>query len=289
MILTHLAQRPVFMMWLFAQLIVLQPPACSLGQVLGDCDSIFKEAQEKFKGGDVDVPIALLQECLKTRDPGRQKRALAYELLGQCYLAKKYIEQAKGAISSLLDLLPNYKPDAEQFSPTFVELVEKVRGRLGTVQVEVEPVEASNAQIYLLDSLKEELKGNAPLALRLLVGDYHIVARQKGFAEAMEAISIQDNIARVLRVRMNKVTKGPWRTVGMVSGIAGLVAGGAAAVFKVSANATYDDYAAAKTPGDAVSAREDTQRLDDLFRVSVGFATGLLLTSVVIWIVEGGL
>jgi hypothetical protein len=127
MIPTHLAQRFSVVIWLVALLIVLEPSACSVAQILGDCNSRLKEAQEKFKSGDVNGPIALVEECLKTGDLDREKRVVAYELLGQCYLAKKYIEQARGAISNLLDLLPNYKPDAEQFAPTFVELVEKVR------------------------------------------------------------------------------------------------------------------------------------------------------------------
>jgi hypothetical protein len=168
-------------------------------------------------------------------------------------------------------------------------------GREGSVSVMVEPMEASDAQIFVAEALREELKGNAPLAFRLLIGDYMLTAKKEGFLEAREKLTVNENDQ--LRVRLQMMTyegsrqalKDTWGTVRTISGIAGLAAGGAAVYFKMSANGNYDKYVSATTTADALVYRQKTDDNDKMFKIALGAAAGLLTTALVSWIVQGGI
>jgi len=115
------------LIWTLVISLTLQPCSIIFAQTQDDCTAKIKEAEQKFYNGDFETSITLLENCLKTGNLSRREKERAYELLALNYQSKSYLEQANNAIKKLLELAPNYKPNPEQFPPTFVEQVEKVR------------------------------------------------------------------------------------------------------------------------------------------------------------------
>jgi phosphotransferase system glucose/maltose/N-acetylglucosamine-specific IIC component len=98
-----------------------------IAQTQGGIDDRLKQAEQKFYDGLFDDSITILNGCLKDSDITKQERARAHELLAKVYLSKDYQEQAQSAIKKLLELVPNYAPNPDKDTPTYVALVEKVK------------------------------------------------------------------------------------------------------------------------------------------------------------------
>ena len=185
-----------------------------------------------------------------------------------------------------------YKPIEQE---VFVALGEEKNlnlqseGRLGALSVMVEPMEAGDAEVYL----NSELKGNAPLALKLLMGDYQLMARKTGFLDQTQAVTVEENQTKKVNLTMltyegsRQATGDRWGRVKWISGVGGLLAGGATVYFKMQSNDYYDRYSAATTSDDAASFRDKTNSNDQLFKIALGAASGLLTTAIVSWIIQG--
>lgn len=127
--------------WVLIISLLIQPCAYVLAQTPDDCDAKLKDASAKFDNGDFDGSIALINECLSKGDLPQKEKSRAYELLAMNYTSKSYLEQADNAIKKLLDLVPNYKPNPDQYSPAFVARVEKVKSEMGGKKEEAPPAE----------------------------------------------------------------------------------------------------------------------------------------------------
>ncbi len=169
------------------------------------------------------------------------------------------------------------------------ELVLEPEGQMGGLSVLVEPFNAGDAQILL----NGEIKGNAPLQIKLLIGQYGVTARKDGFLDVNESVSISEGQTKSLRLQMltfegsREQSRAQWGTVKKWTGIAGLAAGGAAVFFKVAANSNYDKYQGATTTDEALMYRDKTTQYDNYFKIATGVAAGLLTTAIVSWIVQG--
>ena len=91
------------------------------------CESVLVEAEEQFINGFFDEAIALLEPCTATDSASQEQLAKTFKLLADVYLAKKYVSEARDAIANLLDLSPNFTPDSNLDSPTFMELLAEIR------------------------------------------------------------------------------------------------------------------------------------------------------------------
>lgn len=119
------------LVWVLIAVLVVQPCAVALAQTQDECAAKLKDAGTKFDNGDFDGSIALINECLSKGDLPQKEKSRAYELLAMNYTSKSYLEQADNAIKKLLELVPNYKPNPDQYSPSFVARVEKVKSEMG--------------------------------------------------------------------------------------------------------------------------------------------------------------
>ncbi|MDI6766285.1 MAG: hypothetical protein QME52_05625 [Bacteroidota bacterium] len=117
--------------WTLVVVLMLHPVAGAVAQTKGGCEEILKEAEKKFYDGFFDEAIDLLNQCLVEKEISIQERAKTHELLAKTYLGKDYIDQAKGAIQKLLELVPTYSANPERDTPTFVDLVQQVRSEKG--------------------------------------------------------------------------------------------------------------------------------------------------------------
>lgn len=102
--------------------------APNFAQAQDDCEAKLRKAEEEFANTRFDEAIALLTGCLdKNAFVSPERQRAAYRLLGLSYLGKDYIEQAKGAINKLLDLMPMYKPDPDQDPPAYIQVFNLVQ------------------------------------------------------------------------------------------------------------------------------------------------------------------
>ncbi|MDI6766283.1 MAG: hypothetical protein QME52_05615 [Bacteroidota bacterium] len=117
--------------WALIPSLLIQPISICFAQTQNVCEERLKDAEKKFYDGFFDEAIDLLNQCLAEKDISTQERAKAHELLAKTYLGKDYIDQAKGAIQKLLELVPTYSANPERDTPTFVDLVQQVKSEKG--------------------------------------------------------------------------------------------------------------------------------------------------------------
>jgi tetratricopeptide (TPR) repeat protein len=108
-----------------------------------DCDKALIEAEQKYTEGRFDEAIAQITQCLDNSDVTEDQKQRAYRLMGLTYIAKDYLNEAKGAIEKLLLLVPNYKPDPIYDPPPFISLVEEVQSE--TIEALVVTTQAEEA------------------------------------------------------------------------------------------------------------------------------------------------
>lgn len=85
------------------------------------------EAEQLYTIGRFDEAISILTECLEKGQLDEQQKMRVYRLLGLSYIAKDFLEDARGAIRKLLDMVPHYMSDPVQDPPPFTRLVEEVK------------------------------------------------------------------------------------------------------------------------------------------------------------------
>ncbi len=90
------------------------------------CGDILKQAENKYEEGLLDETIALVNRCLDQKGLGLEESENAYKLLGKAYYAKGLLTQSKENLKKLLELVPNWKPNRDLETPSFVQLAEEV-------------------------------------------------------------------------------------------------------------------------------------------------------------------
>jgi hypothetical protein len=111
-----------------------------------DLEKTLKQAEEKYTEGRFDETIALITVCLDQPTITPEQKQQAYRLMGLTYIAKDYLTEAKTAIESLLQLVPNYKPDPIYDPPPFINLVEEIQREV--VAVKAKPEEEDTSKMY---------------------------------------------------------------------------------------------------------------------------------------------
>jgi hypothetical protein len=158
--------------------------------------------------------------------------------------------------------------------------------RLGSLSILVEPVEASKAEIYVND----KLKGNAPLVLPLLIGDYSITAKQINYLDVTEKVSMKERESMKLNLQMisyegsRQQKIGKWATWKWISIGTAALATAAAVYFNSQANSNYDSYKKAGTSSDADNFRNLTQKNNTLYKVSLTVGAAAVVGTIVSWI-----
>jgi len=92
-----------------------------------ECETALEDAVESFDLKRYKVAIATLTECPPERFLASAQKISGYELLAMAHVAVDAPNAAYAAIDKLLDLHPEYSPQAPRYSPAFKDLVEKVK------------------------------------------------------------------------------------------------------------------------------------------------------------------
>ena len=113
--------------------VFLLPAGISSAQVeinLENCIENIDEAQTQLIDGFFDETIALLEPCsrLEGYTPAQQTRL--FKLLADTYLALQSVTEARAAVERILEISPNFTPDANLDSQTFKNLVAEIKEEL---------------------------------------------------------------------------------------------------------------------------------------------------------------
>jgi tetratricopeptide (TPR) repeat protein len=100
------------------------------------CETQLDQAEESYYGGNLELAIALIRQCLDDTSISRTVRVRAYTILAKTYIAKEEPENAKDAMRKILEIEPSYLPTIEQESPRYVNLAAEVREEQAFLQLE---------------------------------------------------------------------------------------------------------------------------------------------------------
>ncbi len=161
-----------------------------------------------------------------------------------------------------------------------------LKPRMGAASVFVQPANANKASIYVND----ELRGNAPLVLQLMIGEYTITAKANNYLDLQQQISIKEN--EKIRIDLQMFTyegsleqkRKTWTNVKWYSLVATSLAGGAAYYFNTQKNSNYDKYKTATSSADAATYRTGITKNNTYVTISlsvvavsvIGSLTGLI-------------
>ncbi|MBM4165493.1 MAG: PEGA domain-containing protein [Ignavibacteria bacterium] len=160
--------------------------------------------------------------------------------------------------------------------------------KLGSVSVFVEPMEASDAEIFV----NEEYKGTAPKVLPLLIGDYRITAKKNNFLDKTETISLLENDKKQVRFELltyegtrqqsiDRWARGKWISIAGAT-----LATGVGTYFFLSAEKKNDYYNAATNGTDVKNFRDIRDKHQLYFQISVGGAGAFLAGTIYSWVME---
>lgn len=103
-----------------------------------NCDDALVRADNFYFEAQFSEATLLLEYCLKQAAFSGETLQRAYILLGKAKFASGLEEQAREAIRTLLELIPNYQPNPETDRPSFIAMVEEERRRQAAAQAELE-------------------------------------------------------------------------------------------------------------------------------------------------------
>lgn len=111
-----------------------------------NCEQRLNQAEQRYNTGLFDEAEKLIEDCLQTGNMDREQKLRAYRLLGLTYIAKDFEKEARDAVTKLLEMVPNYKPDPVQDPPPFRTLVEEVREQEQQQQTQTQTAQAQQDQ-----------------------------------------------------------------------------------------------------------------------------------------------
>lgn len=119
---------PKFLLFIFGLILLVLPATEAWAQdEPANCRTNIEEAERQMADGLFDNVIRLIEPCSESAMLTREERARTFKVLADAYLAKRYLEEARGAIAKLLDLSPEFSPDVTQDTQLFRNLVDELR------------------------------------------------------------------------------------------------------------------------------------------------------------------
>jgi tetratricopeptide (TPR) repeat protein len=120
------------------------------------CSVELTEAESKYQEGQLDEAIALVRRCLDKDDITLEESERAYKLIGKAYHAKGLLAESKENLRKLLKLIPNWRPNPDIETPSFLRLADEVIK-------EMEAEKAKEALPVIAEPKKEEPKVEPPV------------------------------------------------------------------------------------------------------------------------------
>jgi len=99
----------------------------TVAQAQDSCEVELKEADQKYRSGEFNAALALINGCLSRKEATQQDQAWAYKLLGKVYIARENTGDAKRAFRTMLELNPQMTLDATQETPEVMAIFNEVK------------------------------------------------------------------------------------------------------------------------------------------------------------------
>ena len=118
--------------------------------------------------------------------------------------------------------------------------------------------------------------GKSPRVVTRLIGDYEVTVDHPDYLPRTLRVEVIENTNKPLDIFLQTYSGSMhqksrrWGLAKWSSLIVTLAAGGTAVYFQAQAETAYKDYAAARSPSAAASARSDTETFDMMFQLSTG-------------------
>jgi tetratricopeptide (TPR) repeat protein len=106
-------------------LIISAMPA-SMAQAQSPCEKELAAAESQYQLGRFEEAIASVNRCLSKSEIGTLERERCYLLLGKIHHAQSLLDSARTYLRKLLELIPSWRPDPENDSPSFQQLAAEV-------------------------------------------------------------------------------------------------------------------------------------------------------------------
>lgn len=194
---------------------------------------------------------------------------------------KKFLEPGNHNVKAIKD---KYYPDEKDLYIALGETKEinfDLVPRQGAVSVIVEPPEAMNAEIYVNGKYVEK----APAILTLLIGEYDIEARCKGFIPAKKKAKVKENETTEVRFKLLtyegslQQKKDRWKRRKYISLASSVVFTAIGTYCWYKADEFYRIYQRSATPHYAKKYRNYAQITYTVSQISFGLSIGSLLGS----------
>lgn len=142
---------------LFLFLVFVMPVTVS-AQDIAVCINNLTEADEARRRGQFEQAISLLEQCKDNSALSILDRSTAHKIIAKSYEGLQREQDAKAAIRSLLEIAPDYEPDPNLDSPSFVELVNEVRAESQAGNEVAEKPISTNAESMLAEEKRAKRK-----------------------------------------------------------------------------------------------------------------------------------
>jgi tetratricopeptide (TPR) repeat protein len=91
------------------------------------CKTELAKAEQAYSEGFFEQALALTNACLNKGHLTPAELAWVHKLLGQIYISKNELRQARVHAQKLLEVAPDYEPDKDQDLQRWIELVTEVK------------------------------------------------------------------------------------------------------------------------------------------------------------------
>jgi hypothetical protein len=158
------------------------------------------------------------------------------------------------------------------------------------VSIFTEPDDAKGAEVYVNDQLH---KKTAPAVIPLLIGDYDITLKKKGYLENSKNISVEEGQNKSVTFQMQtyqgslQQTFKKHKTAKILWGTSTVLLAGAGTYFKFAADGHYDDYNTATNNQKAADLKEQVEQ-EDMISIALYGAAGAALIPTIIQAVKQG-
>lgn len=127
----NIPNRPVMLIFFtIIALINLQFSTAFAASNQDNRSDLLKKAQTHYHQGEFDQTLQLIRQFLQNDSIPKPKRIQAYSLLSKTFIAQQKTDSAKKVIRKIFSLNPAYHPTLEQEKPSYVRLVDTVRGEI---------------------------------------------------------------------------------------------------------------------------------------------------------------
>ncbi len=134
---------PLFMTFACALFCGILAASISLAQ--SPCEKELADAETKYQLGHLDEVITIAISCLEKSGISDVERERGYLLLGKAHHAKSLLDSAKAYLRKLLILIPEWRPDPENDSPSFQQLAVEVINEFAKERMEARQQTAPEA------------------------------------------------------------------------------------------------------------------------------------------------